>query len=127
MADILFQYGEERASRRIAKAIIAARPLSRTEDLVAAIETALHKSNTTHAHPETRTFQALRIAVKDELGQLIDGLYAAERALKPNGLLVVVTFHSLEDRSSVAVRCFLLFDRPDVFSIRFYPRTFSGK
>ena len=97
LADILFQYGEERASRRIAKAIIAARPLNTTAELVAAItEVAPVKKG--QSHPATRSFQALRIAVNDELGALIRGLEAAERALAPNGWLAVVTFHSLEDR-----------------------------
>lgn len=98
LADILFQYGEERASRRIAKAIIAARPMTTTLQLADAIETVLPKGKPGHSHPATRSFQAIRIAVNDEFGQLISGLEAAERALKPGGELAVVTFHSLEDR-----------------------------
>lgn len=98
LADVIFQYGEERASRRIAKAIIAARPIETTADLVAAIESTLPKGKPGQSHPATRSFQAIRIAVNDEFGQLISGLEAAERALKPGGELAVVTFHSLEDR-----------------------------
>ncbi|PTX54071.1 16S rRNA (cytosine1402-N4)-methyltransferase [Litoreibacter ponti] len=98
LADILFQYGEERASRRIAKAIIAARPIETTAELVEVIETVLPKGKPGGSHPATRSFQAIRIAVNDEFGQLISGLEAAERALKPGGELAVVTFHSLEDR-----------------------------
>lgn len=98
LADILFQYGEERASRRIAKAMIAARPITTTGKLVEVIESVLPKSKPGQSHPATRSFQALRIAVNDEFGQLISGLEAAERALKPGGELAVVTFHSLEDR-----------------------------
>ncbi|GFE63544.1 16S rRNA (cytosine(1402)-N(4))-methyltransferase RsmH [Litoreibacter roseus] len=98
LADILFQYGEERASRRIAKAIIAARPLSTTGQLVTAIEGVLPKGKPGQSHQATRSFQAIRIAINDELGEVIGGLEAAERALAPGGYLAVVTFHSLEDR-----------------------------
>lgn len=98
LADILFQYGEERASRRIARAIMAARPLETTGQLAEVIEACLPRSKPGQSHPATRSFQAIRIAVNDEFGQLISGLEAAERALKPGGYLAVVTFHSLEDR-----------------------------
>lgn len=98
LADILFQYGEERASRRIARAIVAARPLTRTGELAAVIAGCLPRARPDQSDPATRSFQALRIAVNDELGSLIAGLEAAERVLKPGGFLVVVTFHSLEDR-----------------------------
>lgn len=98
LADILFQYGEERASRRIARAIIAARPLTTTLQLADVIEACLPKSKPGQSHPATRSFQAIRIAVNDEFGELISGLEAAEHALKPGGHLAVVTFHSLEDR-----------------------------
>ncbi|MHA3913795.1 16S rRNA (cytosine(1402)-N(4))-methyltransferase RsmH [Halovulum sp. GXIMD14793] len=101
LADILYQYGEERASRRIARRIVAARadtPITHTRQLAKIIEDALPAVRPGQPHPATRSFQALRIAVNDELGQLAQGLMAAERALAPGGLLAVVTFHSLEDR-----------------------------
>lgn len=98
LADILFTYGEERASRRIAKAIVKARPITRTLELAEIIEGCLPRPKPGQSHPATRSFQALRIAVNDEYGALMEGLMAAERALKPGGLLAVVTFHSVEDR-----------------------------
>lgn len=101
LADILFQYGEERASRRIARAIVAARratPFGTTLELAEVIERQLPRPKPGQPHAATRSFQALRIAVNDELGELARGLAAAERALKEGGLLAVVTFHSLEDR-----------------------------
>jgi 16S rRNA (cytosine1402-N4)-methyltransferase len=100
LADILFHYGEERMARRIARAIVGDRksaPFTSTKalaDLVARIVP--HKP--TDIHPATRTFQALRIAVNDELGELVRALEQAERVLKAEGRLAVVTFHSLEDR-----------------------------
>ena len=105
IADILYHYGEERASRKIARAIVAARPLTTTKQLVAVIEKCLPRPKPNQSHPATRSFQAIRIWVNDEFGQLIEGLEAAERALKPGGQLAVVTFHSLEDR---VVKRFLL-------------------
>lgn len=99
LADILYHYGEERASRRIARAIVAARPLTTTLALASVIERCLPRQKPGQSHPATRSFQALRIAVNDEFGQLAEGLSAAERALKPGGLLAVVTFHSIEDRA----------------------------
>lgn len=98
LADILYHYGEEHASRRIARAIVAGRPFGTTLQLAAVIERCLPRAKPGQSHPATRSFQALRIAVNDEFGQLEAGLAAAERALKPGGLLAVVTFHSLEDR-----------------------------
>ncbi len=100
LADILFHYGEERASRRIARAIVADRlvtPYTTTRPLAEMIARVV-PGKPTDIHPATRTFQALRIAVNDELGELVRGLAAAERILKPGGCLAVVTFHSLEDR-----------------------------
>lgn len=101
IADILFQYGEERASRRIARAIVAERlkyRISSTLQLAGIIEKCLPRKKPGQSHPATRSFQAIRIAVNDEFGQLAHGLMAAERALKPGGKLAVVTFHSSEDR-----------------------------
>ena len=98
LADIIYLYGEERASRRIAKAIVAARPLTTTAQLTKVVEGCLPRAKPNQSHPATRTFQALRIAVNNEYGELAEGLMAAERALKPGGQLAVVTFHSVEDR-----------------------------
>jgi 16S rRNA (cytosine1402-N4)-methyltransferase len=100
IADILFHLGEERRSRAIARTIVARRrdqPFSRTSQLVEAVERVLGRGKVGGRHPATRTFQALRIYVNDELGELGEGLAAAERALQPGGRLAVVTFHSLED------------------------------
>ncbi|MDT0683357.1 16S rRNA (cytosine(1402)-N(4))-methyltransferase RsmH [Roseicyclus sp. F158] len=98
LADILFHYGEERASRRIARAILRARPFETTGQLAEVIASCLPRQKPGQMHPATRSFQAIRIAVNDEMGELARGLAAAERALKPGGALAVVTFHSLEDR-----------------------------
>lgn len=98
IADVLYHYGEERASRRIAKAIVAARPLETTAQLAEVISSQLPRPKPGQSHPATRSFQAIRIWVNDEFGQLAEGLAAAERALKPGGKLAVVSFHSLEDR-----------------------------
>ncbi|WP_278921048.1 MULTISPECIES: 16S rRNA (cytosine(1402)-N(4))-methyltransferase RsmH [Pseudophaeobacter] len=101
LADILFHFGEERASRRIAKSIVKARalePITTTLQLAKLIEGCLPRAKQGKSHPATRSFQALRIAVNAEYEELFNGLLAAERALKPGGLLAVVTFHSVEDR-----------------------------
>ncbi len=101
LADILFLYGEERASRRIARAIVKARalaPIETTLQLAEIVEKCLPRSKPGQAHSATRTFQAIRIAVNDEYGELAAGLDAAERALSVGGQLAVVTFHSIEDR-----------------------------
>ena len=101
LARILFVYGEERESRRIARAIARRRdeqPFTRTLELAEFIEKALGGRRGAKVHPATRSFQAIRIAVNEELAELEAGLAAAERALKPEGRLCVVTFHSLEDR-----------------------------
>lgn len=101
IANILYNYGEERASRRIARAIVrerASAPITTTLQLTEIIEGCLPRAKPKQSHPATRSFQALRIAVNDEYGELFNGLMAAERALKPGGLLAVVTFHSIEDR-----------------------------
>src|SRR6056297_565845 len=101
LANIIFLYGEERASRRIAKSIVRVRedaPIESTLQLAGIVERCLPRPKPGQTHPATRTFQAIRIAVNDEYGALIEGLEAAERALKPGGQLAVVTFHSIEDR-----------------------------
>ena len=101
LADVLFHFGEERAARRIARAIVEARakaPFETTLQLAEVISRCLPRPKPGQSHPATRAFQGLRIAVNAEFDQLAQGLAAAERALKPGGLLAVVTFHSLEDR-----------------------------
>lgn len=98
IADVLFHYGEEPRSRRVARAIVAARPLTRTGELATVVRKALGHKPHDKKDPATRTFQAIRIHVNRELDELAEGLAAAERVLKPGGRLAVVTFHSLEDR-----------------------------
>ncbi|HZG46619.1 MAG TPA: 16S rRNA (cytosine(1402)-N(4))-methyltransferase RsmH [Allosphingosinicella sp.] len=98
LADILYLYGEETQSRRVARAIVAARPITRTGELAAVVRKALGHHAGMKKDPATRTFQALRIAVNEELAELEQGLEAAEQVLAPGGRLAVVTFHSLEDR-----------------------------
>ena len=98
LADTLYLYGGERASRRIARAIVAARPLHRTGELATVVRRALGARGHQPRDPATRTFQALRIAVNDELGELERALAAAEAVLAEGGRLVVVAFHSGEDR-----------------------------
>jgi len=105
LANIIYEYGEERASRRVARAIVEARmkkQFSTTLELAEIVEKAVgapkFKKGKRQIHGATRTFQALRIYVNDELGELRRGLEAAEKVLSPGGRLCVVTFHSLEDR-----------------------------
>jgi 16S rRNA (cytosine1402-N4)-methyltransferase len=99
LIEIIGGLGEEHHARRVARAIIAARPLSRTAELAEVVSKALGPAAARQPiHPATRTFQALRIYVNDELGELERGLEAAERVLKAGGRLAVVAFHSLEDR-----------------------------
>ncbi|SIO01599.1 16S rRNA (cytosine(1402)-N(4))-methyltransferase RsmH [Vannielia litorea] len=98
LADIIHFYGEERAARRIARAIVKARPFSRTLELAEVVSGCLPRPKPGQVHPATRTFQGIRIAVNDEFGELIAGLEAAEGLLGEGGVLAVVTFHSLEDR-----------------------------
>ena len=100
LTNVIYDYGEERASRRIAKAIVARRneqPFERTLDLARTVRSVVRKSGD-GIDPATRTFQAVRIAVNDELGEIRRGLEAAEKLLMPGGRLCVVSFHSLEDR-----------------------------
>ncbi|WP_199554524.1 16S rRNA (cytosine(1402)-N(4))-methyltransferase RsmH [Sandaracinobacteroides hominis] len=103
IADVLFHYGEEPAARRIARAIVADRPFATTTELAAMIRRVVKAGDKSgrgdqKRDPATRSFQAIRIRVNDELGELERGLVAAEAVLKPGGRLAVVSFHSLEDR-----------------------------
>jgi len=98
LAAIIFEYGEERRSRRIAREIVARRPLRTTSDLARAVEAAVGRRGQDRIHPATLTFQALRIAVNNELDQLESALEAAHTLLTPGGRLAVISFHSLEDR-----------------------------
>ncbi|MFW2851616.1 16S rRNA (cytosine(1402)-N(4))-methyltransferase RsmH [Sphingomonas sp. TX0543] len=98
IADVLWRYGEEPRSRRVAKAIVAARPLTTTGQLAQVVRRALGHRPHDKKDPATRAFQAIRIHVNRELEELAQGLAAAERVLAPGGRLAVVTFHSLEDR-----------------------------
>ncbi|ADV67723.1 16S rRNA (cytosine(1402)-N(4))-methyltransferase RsmH [Deinococcus maricopensis] len=110
LAAIIFEYGEERHSRRIARGIVNARdkgPISTTTQLADIIKRAYPGGHARGIHPARRTFQALRIAVNDELGALRDGLQGASDLLRPGGRLAVISFHSLEDR---IVKRFLLAD-----------------
>ena len=112
LADLIYMYGEERRSRQVAHAIVTARkdaPITRTLELADVVRSAFpakarRDSNKRGIDPATRTFQAIRIFINDELGELDRGLAAAERMLSPGGRLAVVSFHSLEDR---AVKAFL--------------------
>jgi len=98
IADVLYRYGEEPKSRRIARAIVAARPITRTGELADVVRKATGYGPASKKDPATRTFQALRIYLNAELDELEGGLSAAEDVLAPGGRLAVVTFHSLEDR-----------------------------
>ncbi|MEM8696520.1 MAG: 16S rRNA (cytosine(1402)-N(4))-methyltransferase RsmH [Pseudomonadota bacterium] len=98
IADTIYVYGEEHRSRRIARAIVAARPIETTGELAAVVRKAVGHRPGAPKDPATRTFQAIRIHLNRELDELRDGLAAAESVLAPGGRLAVVTFHSLEDR-----------------------------
>ena len=99
LARVIARYGEERRARSVARAIVAARPIHRTSELARVVSDALGaQAARSPIHPATRTFQALRIHVNDELGELARGLEAATAVLQPSGRLIVVSFHSLEDR-----------------------------
>ncbi len=98
IANIIFRYGDEPKSRRIAHAIVDARPITRTAALARVVRKATGWRDGDKKDPATRTFQAIRIHINRELEELENGLEAAERSLKPGGRLAVVTFHSLEDR-----------------------------
>ena len=96
LADLIYRYGEERASRKIAQAIVKARPLQTTRQLAAVIEAVIPRKG--HIHPATKTFQALRIAVNEELDRVENVLPQTVAALKSGGRLAIISFHSLEDR-----------------------------
>ena len=124
IADILYHYGEERASRRIARAILEARaqePIITTLRLAEIIARQLPRPKPGQSHPATRSFQAIRIAVNAEFSELAAGLAAAERALKPGGKLAVVSFHSLEDR--IVKRFFLAASGQEANANRYAPAT----
>jgi 16S rRNA (cytosine1402-N4)-methyltransferase len=98
LADLIYEFGEERRSRRIARAIVRARPVTTTAQLARVIAAAAPAMKSDRIHPATRTFQALRIYVNAELDEIDALLEAAPRLLKPGGRLAVISFHSLEDR-----------------------------
>ncbi|MGH9601101.1 MAG: 16S rRNA (cytosine(1402)-N(4))-methyltransferase RsmH [Terriglobales bacterium] len=98
LAHVIYEFGEERRSRRIARAIVRARPIRSTMHLVQVISAAFRSMKPGRIHPATRTFQAIRIYVNRELEELEALLEAAPRVLRPGGRLVVISFHSLEDR-----------------------------
>jgi len=98
LADLIYEFGEERRSRRIARAIVRARPIATTAELAKVISAVAPSMKGDKIHPATRTFQALRIRVNDELGEIQSLLKSAGSLLKPGGRLVLISFHSLEDR-----------------------------
>jgi 16S rRNA (cytosine1402-N4)-methyltransferase len=98
LADLIYEFGEERRSRRIARAIVRARPVSTTAQLARVVSAAAPAMKSERIHPATRTFQALRIYVNQELGQIEALLKVAPKLLRKSGRLVVISFHSLEDR-----------------------------
>jgi 16S rRNA (cytosine1402-N4)-methyltransferase len=98
LADLIYEFGEERRSRRIARAIVRARPITTTAQLAQVVSAAAPAMKGDKIHPATRTFQALRIRVNNELGEIQSLLKSAGSLLKPGGRLVLISFHSLEDR-----------------------------
>jgi 16S rRNA (cytosine1402-N4)-methyltransferase len=98
LADVIYEFGEERRSRRIARAIVRSRPIQTTAQLAQVISAAVRSMKPEKIHPATRTFQAIRIFVNHELDDLRELLKAVPQVLKPGGRLVVISFHSLEDR-----------------------------
>ncbi|MBS1822814.1 MAG: 16S rRNA (cytosine(1402)-N(4))-methyltransferase RsmH [Acidobacteria bacterium] len=98
LANLIYEFGEERRSRRIARAIVRARPITTTAELARVVSAAAPSMKGDKIHPATRTFQALRIRVNDELGEIRTLLESAPSLLKPGGRLVLISFHSLEDR-----------------------------
>jgi 16S rRNA (cytosine1402-N4)-methyltransferase len=98
LADLIYEFGEERRSRRIARAIVRARPITTTAQLAQIVSAAAPSMKGDKIHPATRTFQALRIRVNNELEEIQSLLKSAGSLLKPGGRLVLISFHSLEDR-----------------------------
>jgi 16S rRNA (cytosine1402-N4)-methyltransferase len=98
LADLIYEFGEDRRSRRIARAIVRARPITTTAELARIVSAAAPSMKGDKIHPATRTFQALRIRVNNELGEIESLLKSAPSLLKPGGRLVLISFHSLEDR-----------------------------
>ena len=98
LANLIYEFGEERRSRRIARAIVRARPIETTAELARVISAVAPSMKGDKIHPATRTFQALRIRVNDEIGEIQSLLKSAESLLKPGGRVVLISFHSLEDR-----------------------------
>ncbi len=98
LADLFFRYGEERDSRRLARVVVRERPFATTQQLANSIQRATHQRHDQKIHPATRVFQALRIAVNDELSVVADALPKAIDLLQPGGRFAVISFHSLEDR-----------------------------
>jgi 16S rRNA (cytosine1402-N4)-methyltransferase len=98
LANLIYEFGEERRSRRIARAIVRARPVTSTAELAAIVSAVAPPINGEKIHPATRTFQAIRIRVNDELGEIRSLLESAGSLLKPGGRVVLISFHSLEDR-----------------------------
>ncbi len=98
LANLIYEFGEERRSRRIARAIVRARPITTTAELARVVSAAAPSMKSDKIHPATRTFQALRIRVNDELGEIQTLLRSAPALLMPGGRLAIISFHSLEDR-----------------------------
>jgi 16S rRNA (cytosine1402-N4)-methyltransferase len=98
LANLIYEYGEERRSRRIARAIVRARPVTTTAELARIVAGCAPPIKGEKIHPATRTFQAIRIRVNDELGEIQSLLKSAESLMKPGGRVVLISFHSLEDR-----------------------------
>ena len=98
LANLIYEFGEERRSRRIARAIVRARPITTTAELARVVSAVAPPMKGEKIHPATRTFQALRIRVNDELGEIQSLLKSAGSLLKPGGRVVLISFHSLEDR-----------------------------
>ena len=98
LANLIYEFGEERRSRRIARAIVRARPIATTAELARVVSAVAPSMKGDKIHPATRTFQAIRIYVNDELGEIAGLLKSSEALLKPGGRLVLISFHSLEDR-----------------------------